>query len=644
MRIETRLRLIGVISLAACGALVAGVSTLSEAVEERVARATAYTDLFRKVAALDALEYERLFEPNERSRVQWEQIHAALGRALWALDVDDVGEAAKLGRLRRHHADLGAPPYDSLFAGTSTLGDTPLDREIRTTLSRHVNLKLATMLDEVSLLVRENRSHVLAQQRRFRKLALLVLVVTFTAGLALLLSTNRRVETALRELGRGVRAFGAGRLSERVRVGGADELTELAESFNGMAARLEQSEADGVRAAKERERLQVQFAQAQKMESVGRLAGGVAHDFNNMLGVIIGYTEMALSTVDAKDPLHGDLQEVRKAAQRAADLTRQLLAFARKQAIAPKVLDLNEVISDMYKMLRRLVGEEITIEWLPGSGLAQVRIDPSQLDQILANLCVNARDAIAGHGKISITTRTAILDAATAALHPGAAAAEYVVLSVSDDGSGMTPEVQERLFEPFFTTKEAGRGTGLGLATVYGIVQQNLGFITLDSQVGRGSTFEIYLPRHAAQPEVVCSGDLVGLGPRGTETILVVEDEPSTLRVIVAGLDRLGYRVLAASTPTEAVALAAAHEGSIDLLLSDVIMPEMNGRQLAASLRASRPTIEHLFMSGYTSNVIAVHGVFEPGVHFVAKPFPMAELAVKIRDILDRNTTRAPGL
>jgi PAS domain S-box-containing protein len=390
------------------------------------------------------------------------------------------------------------------------------------------------------------------------------------------------------------------------------------------------------RAEQERARLQAQLLQAQKMESVGRLAGGVAHDFNNMLEIILGHADLSLEKVEAGQPLHADLLEIKKAAERSADLTRQLLAFARKQTVTPRVLDLNETVEGMLKMLRRLIGEDIELAWRPGPGLWPVRVDPSQVDQILANLCVNSRDAIEGVGTIGIETNTAVFDETYCAEHPGCAPGEYVVLAVSDNGAGMDRATMDRLFEPFFTTKEVGKGTGLGLATVYGIVKQNDGFITVYSEPGLGSTFKIYLPRHAAAAEPAPPDGAPAPEGRGQETILVVEDETAILRMTTRILEAQGYRVLSASTPGEAIRLAKEHPGDIHLLVTDVVMPEMNGRELARNVMALYPDIKRLFTSGYTADVIAHHGVIDEGVNFIQKPYSKQLLAAKVREALDR--------
>ncbi len=393
---------------------------------------------------------------------------------------------------------------------------------------------------------------------------------------------------------------------------------------------------DSKRAEEEKERLQAQLLQAQKMESVGRLAGGVAHDFNNMLGVILGHTELSMMQVEPEEPLHGNLREIKKAAQRSADLTRQLLAFARKQAVAPRVLDLNATVAGMLKMLRRLIGEDIDLVWKPGENLWPARIDPAQVDQVLANLAVNARDAIAGGGQITIATDNFIADEAGCAAHRGMVSGEYALLAVSDNGCGMDKEVLERLFEPFFTTKEVGQGTGLGLATVYGIVKQNNGYVDVTSEPGKGTTFKIFLPRHTGNAPAARTPETVSPAQGRGETVLLVEDEAAILSLGKSILERLGYTVLAAGTPAEALRQAEACRGRIHLLLTDLVMPEMNGRELSKRLQAIRPDMKCLFMSGYTANVIAHHGVLADGVQFLQKPFLIQELAAKVRKALDQ--------
>ncbi|OQX18797.1 MAG: hypothetical protein BWK76_06580 [Desulfobulbaceae bacterium A2] len=388
-------------------------------------------------------------------------------------------------------------------------------------------------------------------------------------------------------------------------------------------------------AEKEQEKLQRQLAHVQKMESVGRLAGGVAHDFNNMLGVILGRTELALQHLEQSHPLFADLQEVKKAARRSADLTRQLLAFASKQTIIPQVLDLNETVEDMLKMLHRLIGEDIELSWHAGNNLWLVQMDPSQIDQVLANLCVNARDAIAGVGKITIETQNTRLDAEYCAHHTENSVGDYVRLTVSDTGYGIARDDLGKIFEPFFTTKEIGQGTGLGLATVYGIVKQNDGSISVSSEPGQGTTFTVFFPRHsgdvdksALQPAAAVTG--------GHETILLVEDEPALLEMTRSILIQLGYTTLSAAGPTEARQLAEEHAGPLALILSDVIMPEMNGWDLAQHILVRHPQAKCLFMSGYTADVISHRGMLGTRFNFIQKPFSVLDLSSKIREVLDQ--------
>ncbi len=385
---------------------------------------------------------------------------------------------------------------------------------------------------------------------------------------------------------------------------------------------------------RERE-LQTQLIQAQKMESVGRLAGGVAHDFNNMLNVIIGNVELAMDKVSPKAPIQEELKQIHEAAERSVDITRQLLAFARRQTISPQALDLNEAIENMLKMLQRLIGENIHLAWHPSEDLWPVWMDPSQLDQILANLCVNARDAIADVGKITIETGTKIFDEAYCEENAGFIPGRFSMLAVSDNGSGMGKNILSHLFEPFFTTKRPGQGTGLGLATVYGIVKQNNGFIKVYSEPESGTTFRIYLSAHSEAAEPVALKDTVQTPVGKGETVLIVEDEKAISNLIAKILEQLGYCALKADTPVRAMELTDANPDSVHLLITDVVMPEMNGRDLANHLKARHPGIKVLFMSGYTANVIAHHGILEKDIYFIQKPFSKQELAIKIREVLE---------
>lgn len=388
--------------------------------------------------------------------------------------------------------------------------------------------------------------------------------------------------------------------------------------------------------------LQEQFAQAQKLESVGRLAGGVAHDFNNMLSIINGYAELALDKIEDNSTIENDLQQILMAAKRSADITKKLLAFARKQTISPVPLDLNAAVSSMIKMLRRLIGENIDLIWRPASDLWLVNMDPIQIDQILANLCVNARDAIADIGELRIETRNVVLEKDLSEHHPEGSGDEYVVLEVSDNGCGMDNELVTMIFEPFFTTKELGRGTGLGLATVYGIVKQNGGFIKVESEPDKGTSFKIHIARYQnlTFPRQFENIDKVVTGQ--SETILVVEDEKAILELTRKILESLGYRVLTASTPSEAMDLVTKFGDAIQGLITDVILPEMNGKALADKIKAKYPAIPCLYMSGYPSDTIAHHGVLEENVNFLEKPFTKAILAVKVRELINGSTLTIP--
>ncbi|MBN2427622.1 MAG: PAS domain S-box protein [Deltaproteobacteria bacterium] len=385
----------------------------------------------------------------------------------------------------------------------------------------------------------------------------------------------------------------------------------------------------------ERQKLQAQLLQAQKMESVGRLAGGVAHDFNNMLNVILGHSELAMDKLEPSSPVIGDLRQVQMAAQCSTELARQLLAFGRRQAINPKVLDLNDTLAGMLKMLGRLIGEDIKVVWKPDAGLLPVNIDPAQVDQILANLLVNARDAISGKGRIVIETKNVFLDGAycrtQVELEPGA----YVMISVSDDGHGMDEETLSHLFEPFYTTKSVGSGTGLGLATVYGIVKQNKGCINVYSEPNLGSTFKIFLPCHETEETVQTTEDEPLDVKGGNETILLVEDDPMVLRVSEGLLQNLGYNVIAANSPDVALRIAEEKGQGIELLITDVIMPEMNGKELSQRLSAAWPHLKTLYISGYTADVIAHRGLLEQGAYFLPKPFFRNDLASKVREVLE---------
>ncbi len=390
-------------------------------------------------------------------------------------------------------------------------------------------------------------------------------------------------------------------------------------------------------AEEEKEKLQARFMQAQKMESLGRLAGGVAHDINNKLNVILGYAEFIKESLDESDPNYDFIEEIIASGKKSTKIVKQLLAFARKQIISPKACNLNEIVESILKMLRKLIGEDIDLSWIPESQVWPIKFDPTQIDQILVNLCVNARDAISGVGKINIETENILLDEAYCSRKAGFLPGEYVMLSVSDNGEGMTKETLDNIFEPFFTTKPVGIGTGLGLSTVYGIVKQNNGFINVYSEPGEGTTVRIYLPHHAVEVREIQTKS-AGKIPKGHgETVLLVEDEKAILTIIKLILEKLGYLVLPAGTPAEAIHLAKHHPEPIDLLITDVIMPEMNGHHLANKLNDRYPNIKTIFMSGYPGNIVAHHGMLDNDVNFIQKPFSNKDLAVMIRKVLEQS-------
>ena len=380
----------------------------------------------------------------------------------------------------------------------------------------------------------------------------------------------------------------------------------------------------------ERLKMEDRLAHSQKMETVGRLAGGVAHDFNNMLSVILGNAELLKEGLPADSVLHEEVAAIINAAKRSSEITRQLLAFARKQIVKPQLLDLNEAIESCLKLLRRLIGENIELVWKPHPAPCRIKIDPVQVDQVLTNLCVNARDAIPDVGTITIETSLTTCSADVCALHEGCSPGEFVLLTVSDTGEGMTPEVMAHAFEPFFSTKSLGEGTGLGLATVHGIVTQNGGFVVAESRLGAGAAFRLHFP-HQRQSDEAPSRAAPAVEPRGRgQTVLIVEDETMLLQLGATMLRSLGYRVLAADGPEVALACVQSHAGPIDLLLTDVVMSGMNGKELADRIRAIHPAMSVLFMSGYTAEVIASRGVLDCDVHFISKPFTRHDLAVHL--------------
>jgi signal transduction histidine kinase len=390
---------------------------------------------------------------------------------------------------------------------------------------------------------------------------------------------------------------------------------------------------DRKKTEEDKQMLEAQLLQSQKMEAVGRLAGGVAHDFNNMLSVILGYTELVLARLKPVDPIYGNLKAVQEAANRSADLTRQLLAFSRRQIIAPRVLDLNDQMKGMERLLTRIIGEDIEVDFQLSDVLWPVYMDPAQIDQIVANLAVNSRDAMPGGGKLTVETANVVFDTNYCQKHLGFVSGSFAMLAVSDTGCGMDKKTLEHVFEPFFTTKT--EGTGLGLATVYGIVKQNNGFVNVYSEPGQGTTVKVYISRYTGQEQVTSAGPEEVKAAGGSETLLLVEDETQVRQLMKTILEELGYTVLEASGPGEAIVLCERHPGEINLLLTDVVIPDLTCKELEARIKARKPGIRTLFMSGYTANAIAHRGVLDKGIQFLQKPFSMEVLAKKVREVLE---------
>jgi signal transduction histidine kinase/CheY-like chemotaxis protein len=434
-------------------------------------------------------------------------------------------------------------------------------------------------------------------------------------------------EAAAQRLSQAFQQIADGNYSHRIESTSFNALPTLVDEFNKMSLRLSQ-------AVEHREEIEGQLRQAQKMDAIGRLAGGVAHDYNNMLTVIIGYAEMALEQISENNPLHNFLQQIFDAAKRSMDLTRQLLAFARRQAISPKVLDINAVVSSMLKMLQRLIGEDIHIIWIPCDDVWSVKIDPSQVDQIMANLCVNSRDAISGVGKLRIQTENIELDESYCSEHCGFKPGQFVQLTVSDNGIGIDSEIIDKIFEPFFSTKAIGRGTGLGLATVYGIVKQNGGYVNVYSEPGVGTTFKIFLPRVDRKIDEIADQSTSAAHKGNGESIMLVEDDTAILELTNKMLTKLNYQVLAVNSPLEALSVAEQYQNTIDLLLTDVVMPELTGNDLAQKIISIYPDIKVLFMSGYTVDTIVDQGVLEDNMCFIEKPFSISKLSEKVREVL----------
>jgi PAS domain S-box-containing protein len=387
----------------------------------------------------------------------------------------------------------------------------------------------------------------------------------------------------------------------------------------------------------EHKRLENHFLQSQKMETVGRLAGGIAHDFNNILTVIKGYSQLLLNELSEDHPLRDNVEEIRKSTERAENLTRQLLAFSRRQVMEMKVIDLNDLLKNLEKMLCRVIGEDIELTTLLAEDLGRVKFDPGQIEQVILNLAVNARDAMPSGGKLTLETADVELDEAYARSHISVVPGQYVSLSVSDTGGGMPPEVKDRIFEPFFTTKGKGKGTGLGLSTVYGIVKQSGGNIWVYSEPGKGTTFKIYLPRVEEEVDALPRRDEPSDLPKGNETILLVEDDSSVRDLAVRFLRGQGYTILEATNGNEAIRIARkSKKEKVHLLLTDMVMPQMGGKELVERFRSIHPEIKVLFISGYTDTAITHHGLSEPNTALLQKPFSLTSLAKKVREVLDK--------
>ena len=460
-----------------------------------------------------------------------------------------------------------------------------------------------------------------------------VIAILFLVLFILTFILTRFFIFAIRKLLHGIHRVGSGDLSARVEIQSSDEMQELAEGFNQMAIELEKTTVSRdalVNEINERKAVQQQLIQAQKMEGIGRLAGGVAHDFNNILTVIMGYSQSLLSSFEVNDPREQDIKEINDAARRAADLTRQLLAYSRRQIVVPKVINLNDLITNMTKMLKRLIGDSVTLSTVTSSELNAVKADPGQVEQVIVNLAVNARDAMPNGGDLKIETVNFKVDKEYIEKRAGMKLGDYVLLSIKDTGVGMSQEVQERIFEPFFTTKEQGKGTGLGLATCYGIVKQAEGYIEVDSQDGQGTTFNVYLPKCNEPLDSLLQENQSPPKEKGVGTILVVEDEEVVRSLAMRFLSRQGYDVIEAQDGEAALSLVEKNkEKNIDLILTDLSMPKMGGKELAQKLKRTHPKIKVIFMSGY------VHDPLEPEEIFLQKPFSWSELIGKVKQALE---------
>jgi signal transduction histidine kinase len=521
------------------------------------------------------------------------------------------------------------------------------------------------------IVIEFSRQAITAPATRFFRRAIIIDLVLLFIGVAFAFAMSRNIIRPLHSLTDAASAIASGNFSRKVKVSTHDELGALGLAFNTMVSQVRNSQKqlelkvqertqeleeankqlellsqthELKRSQAEKERTEAvdalrnteqQLQQAQKLEAVGRLAGGISHDFNNILTAILGYSDLTLQRLLDGDPLKRNLLEIRNASVRAAALTRQLLAFSRKQVLQPITLDLNSVVQDLERMLARMIGEDIELTTSLNHELGNVRADPGQMEQVIMNLVVNARDAMPDGGKLMIETDNVELDESYAQRHLSVSPGPYIMLAVSDTGTGMDSDTLEHMFEPFFTTKEAGKGTGLGLSTVYGIVKQSGGNIFVYSEMGRGTTFKIYLPQVDKPAEKYTTGGLPREIPRGTETILLVEDSDVVRALAQEVLEASGFQVFEAADPESAIAICENHNGAINLLLTDVVMPGMSGSEMSVRLLKLCPRMRVLFMSGYTADAIVNQGVLDGGLNFIQKPFTPDALVLKVREVLD---------
>ena len=563
------------------------------------------------------------------------------------LDAADWPEDATIIVTDREHTILVKHPNGEKWAGQSLKTD-PVTMQIgsrETGVVDHVEkgdtevfaFSRVQPLDSgvtVRVSVSKTQARTAATSAMYRYLLVFALIACVIM-LGVQAASHRLLLHPIKELTRASRRLAAGDLGARVSASTTiPELHELAKDFDDMATAIEEREKERLLAEMHRKELEQQYHQAQKMEAVGRLAGGIAHDFNNMLTAILGYCELLLEDTKISTSNRTDIIEIEKAGKTAAQLTRQLLAFSRREIIKPAVLDVNAIVSAVDKMLHRLVGEHIEMKATLAPDLHAVKADRGQLEQVVLNLALNARDAMPDGGCMSIETANVHLRDGVVSTYLTAPPGEYVMLAVRDTGSGMAPDVMVHLFEPFFTTKGTGKGTGLGLATIYGIVKQSNGGIAVDSKVGHGSIFKIYFPRCDEHVAEDVAGAVVDQTASGKATILIVEDDPGIRELSTKILSRYGYKVLAAEGGEEARTICERHDGVIHVLLSDVVMPGMNGPMVADMLTKMRPGLKVVFMSGYTDNVIVRHGVMERDLPFLQKPFTPERLASKIVEVL----------